>query len=143
MNTDERCILILIVRCKLKYNQILVVISTFIHVYLQFKPQTNPQGWLPHCRPGGLRWQGIVQMLGRPGECQKNSADELWGKSDKTMFHKFTIQSSIISSSSTIISISSSIIISSSFQIKSSSLKSNLVLMLLSIFSLRFFKKVL
>ncbi len=33
--------------------------------YLRFKPRTNLQGWLPPCRPDGLRWQGIVQMPGR------------------------------------------------------------------------------
>jgi len=31
-------------------------------VYLRFETHTNPQGWLPHCRPDGLRWQGKVHQ---------------------------------------------------------------------------------
>jgi len=30
-----------------------------------FEARMNPQGWLPPCRPDGLRWQGKVQMPGR------------------------------------------------------------------------------
>ncbi len=36
----------------------------------RFKVHTNPQGWLPHCRPDGLRWQGIVQRGWAAGECR-------------------------------------------------------------------------
>ncbi|MCG7848133.1 MAG: hypothetical protein MIO93_03000 [ANME-2 cluster archaeon] len=30
----------------------------------------NPHGWLPHCRPDGLRWQGIAQRGWAAGDCR-------------------------------------------------------------------------
>ena len=54
----------------MEYNLILATISAFICVYLRFQTRTNPQGWLPHCRPDGLRWQGIAQRGWAAGECR-------------------------------------------------------------------------
>jgi len=34
-------------------NQISAAISAFIRVHLWFQTRTNPQGWLPPCRPDG------------------------------------------------------------------------------------------
>ena len=57
---------------KLEYNLILAAISAFIRVYLRFKTRSNPQGWLPLCRPDGLRWQGIAREAGRRESARRN-----------------------------------------------------------------------